>query len=581
MVAVTNASYSGGSSDASAATVTATAMRFDRHLGNPRDDASAMSFRRSLERDREAAFPAEAATALDAWGLPRYYIPREFGGELDGLLLPAQLVRHVARRDLTAAVGHGKTFLGAVCAWVARGPAAERMASIVSAGRPVSWGLTEQGRGSDLSSSATTASLGADHIVLDGGKWPIGNATRGRAMTVLARTDSSPGPRALSLVLVDKERVDPSSLSYRPRLQLHGIRGADISGIDFTGTRVDAGALIGAPGQGLELVLKSLQLTRTLCSALSLGSADQAIDIVLNPESGVDLRPGKRTGQRAIVGRAIADLLFAEAVGYTGVRHIHSVPEEMALESAFVKFLVPDAVDLMYRDLARVLGGGAQVIGTGGTSRFEKASRDNRVVGIFDGNSVVNLNVMINEFPNIAKDDGGAALEDVIASLGHPAHAERLEPGRLRLMTRRGSSLLRALPGLADALDDGRLPRQTVAVAAELAAELGRVLDAVRSTPRAARPPTDDFVVAERLALLFGAAASIAVYVANRDRPMTGLWTDGAWLRAVLSRVASRLGLGPSGAGDIDELLQLAAAEHRGGLPVSLLPDWADAEVWR
>ena len=495
--------------------------------------------------------------------------------------MPAQLIRQVARRDLTAAVGHGKTFLGAVCAWVAGGAAAERMATIVASGQPVSWGLTEEGRGSDLGNSGTVASLDGDGIVVDGGKWPIGNATRGRAITVLARTDPRPGPRALSLVLVDKAAVDPSTLSYRPRLRLHGIRGADISGVDFAGTRVDADALIGAPGQGLELVLKSLQLTRTLCSALSLGSADQAIDIVLEVEGDRSLLSNSRMGERTIVGRAIADVVFAEAVGYTGVRHIHSVPEEMALESAFVKFLVPDAVDLAYRELARVLGGSAQVLGAAGPARFEKAMRDNRVVGIFDGNSVVNLNVMINEFPNIAKDDVTVAPEDVIDALSHPAPAEHLEPARLRLMTRRGSSLLRALPALVDVLDDGRLPGDTIAMARRLAAELGLVLDAVRVTPRSPRPPAADFVLAERLALLFGAAACLAMYLANRDRAMTRLWTDGAWLRAVLARTGRRLGLGSSGDGAIDELLDLAVSEHRAGRPVSLLPHWSDTEVWR
>ena len=561
--------------------VGSTTIQLDRLLGNPRDDSSVMSFRRSLELDRAAMFPAEAAAVLDAWGLPRFYIPQEFGGALESLHEPAQLIRHVARRDLTAAVGHGKTFLGAVCAWVAGGAAADRMESIVASGRPVSWGLTEEGRGSDLASSATAASLGADAIVVDGGKWPIGNATRGQAIVVLARTDNTPGPRALSLVLVEKDKVDAATLSYRPRLLTHGIRGADISGIDFASTRVDADALIGAPGQGLELVLKSLQLTRTLCSALSLGSADQAIDIVLDAGCGMDRSPHARIGDRTIVARAVADLVFAEAVGYTGVRHIHSFPEEMALESAFVKFLVPDAVDLIYRELARVLGGSAQLIGAAGPARFEKASRDNRVVGIFDGNSVVNLNVMINEFPNIAKADDGVVLEDVVGALAHPARGEHLEPGRLRLMTRRGSSLLRAFPALVDVLDDGRLPSETGAVARELASELNRVLEAVRATPRAPRPPAEDFALAERLALLFGGAASIAMYAANRDRTMTGLWTGGAWLSAVLARVARRLGVGSSGEGALDVLLDLAYAEHRAGRPVSLLPHWSDPEVWR
>ena len=401
--------------------VGSTTRELDRLLGNPRDDSSVMSFRRSLELDRAAMFPAEAAGVLDAWGLPRFYIPQEFGGALERSSragsahppcgparshrrrrtrqdLPRRGVRVGGRRSGCRPDGVDRRFRTTQC----RG------------GSPRKGGAATSPVPRRRRRSVPTRS------VVDGGKWPIGNATRGQAIAVLARTDSTPGPRALSLVLVEKDKVDAATLSYRPRLRTHGIRGADISGIDFANTRVDADALIGAPGQGLELVLKSLQLTRTLCSALSLGSADQAIDIVLDAGCGSDRSPHSRIGDRTIVARAVADLVFAEAVGYTGVRHIHSFPEEMALESAFVKFLVPDAVDLIYRELARVLGGSAQVIGAAGPARFEKASRDNRVVGIFDGNSVVNLNVMINEFPNIAKSDDASRARGRGRGAGSP-----------------------------------------------------------------------------------------------------------------------------------------------------------------
>ena len=49
------------------------------------------------------------------------------------------------------------------------------------------------------------------------------------------------------------------------------------------------------------------------------------------------------------------------------------------------------------------------------------------------------------------------------------------------------------------------------------------------------------------------------MYAANRDRTMTGLWTGGAWLSAVLARVARRLGVGSSGDGGLDVLLDLAS----------------------
>ena len=193
----------------------APAADLDRFLGDPGDPASPMSFERALARDRAAEFPLEAAEALNEWGVHHYYVPSAFGGRLDDVLTPLLIMRNVARRDVTAAVGHGKTVLGAICAWAAADGSAEQMARIVLAGDPVSWGLTEQGRGSDIASSTTSAALGADGIVLDGHKWPIGNATRGRAVTVLARTDDRPGP-AVALARARRQagrRSDDAELS--------------------------------------------------------------------------------------------------------------------------------------------------------------------------------------------------------------------------------------------------------------------------------------------------------------------------------------------------------------------------------
>ena len=188
---------------------------FERFLGDPRDAASVIPADRSVELDERREFPVDAIAAVNERGLQRWYVPEAQGGELRDFLVPMMMIRSIARRDLTVAVAHGVTFLGAVGAWITGGPIADTMAELVLDGGPVSWGLTERGRGSDLSNTATTAALG-DRVVLDGEKWPINNATRGRAMTVLARTSDQPGPRSLSLVLLDKHRVESGTLAYAP-----------------------------------------------------------------------------------------------------------------------------------------------------------------------------------------------------------------------------------------------------------------------------------------------------------------------------------------------------------------------------
>jgi alkylation response protein AidB-like acyl-CoA dehydrogenase len=75
--------------------------------------------------------------------------------------------------------------------------------------------MTEQGAGSDVSATETQASLNADDSwSLQGDKWFCSNPDAGFAM-VLARSESAPGLKGVSLFLLPKVRPDGSTNSYR------------------------------------------------------------------------------------------------------------------------------------------------------------------------------------------------------------------------------------------------------------------------------------------------------------------------------------------------------------------------------
>ena len=48
---------------------------------------------------------------------------------------------------------------------------------------------------------------------------------------------------------------------------------------DGAEARLEEASTVGPPGSGFELVLKAFQLTRTVCTGLSLGAADHALDL--------------------------------------------------------------------------------------------------------------------------------------------------------------------------------------------------------------------------------------------------------------------------------------------------------------
>lgn len=506
-------------------------------LGDPSDPTALLNRRDVLAWDERSAFPEAAVEALDSWGLPASYVPTEFGGRLRDLTPPMSHIRRIAARDLTVAVAHGKTFLGAVCAWLVGGDTARRMAQIVLAGDPVSWGLTERGRGSDLVRSATRLVPGLGGFRLTGEKWPINNATRGRAMCALVRTRDEQSPTSLSLVLVDKHEVDPRGFESLRKVVTHGIRGADISGLRWHDTRVPPDAIMGAPGRGLELALKGLQLTRIACTALSLGAADRAVTEVLQfaADRQVADRPlGTYPIARAQLGGILADAFTAEAVALVGAARASTHPHELALVSALVKYVVPCAVDRLFRDATQFLGARALLTDYRGAGLFQKAVRDNRVVGIFDGSSVVSLNSVIAEFPAIAR----GQREDLASE---PTIGDRINFGALRLGTRHGTSLFREIPVYIDFLSR-QWGAQTPQSMDRFCTIAQAVLDEVRAAPRSPLPSAGQFDLARRVAEVFAGACCLAIASGATGRPTTTIARSPVWADAVLTRIVARLG---------------------------------------
>ncbi|MFF0445682.1 AMP-binding protein [Streptomyces sp. NPDC004609] len=553
-------------------------------LGDPRDARRAFSFRRCAELDRAEVFPAGICRELDALGVPRWFVPERHGGELRGGEDLLEIIRTLGRRDFTVALGHVKTYLGAVSVWVAGTPAqAAALGARVVDGAVVSLALTEQAHGSDLLAGDLTAVPTEDGWRLDGEKWLINNATRAGLVCVLARTRPEGGARGFSLFLVDKSALVPGSWRPLGRVPTHGVRGADISGIAFDGAELGRDALIGAEGSGLETILKGFQITRTLCSAMSLGMVDQAL------RTAVDFARTHRLYNRPLaelpeaartLAEAYADLLAMEAVALVATRSVHTLTGEQSAVSAVVKYLVPTLGDEVVGALRGLLGARAMLVTDHAHGLFQKIERDHRIVGIFDGSTAVNLHALINQFPVLARgfrrrlaDEDGVARA---ARLDRPP--PELDHGRLTLHSRTGSSVVQSLPRALERLRAAGVPAATAARAGHLAAladVLHEEMAAHRHTAR--EVPESAFALARRYALVYAGAASLHLWLENRGTAVAGgpPWSGTVWLDAVLVRLIGRL----TGEPDLDDtegpaldaLLHALHTQHGSGLLFSLL----------
>ena len=539
------------------------AEALETHLGSPLDPAGVLSFAQAVALDEHDAYPEAACRALNAWGLAAYYVPHVHGGRLRSFEELLALVRVVARRDLTVAIAHAKTFLGAAPVWVAGSTEQQtRLAERIANHEQVALAYHEQAHGSDMNASEVRAEADGDGYRLSGEKWLVNNATRGTALTVFARTSPAGGPRGFSLFLVEKAALDPATYTHLPRLKTHGIRGADFSGIRFTDCPIPATALLGPLGGGLELSIRTFQLTRTLIPALALGAADTALRttlaFALERKLYGDTVWALPYPRQTLVD-AFVDLLVCECTTIGAARGAHVAPAQMGVWSAVVKYYVPTTVEAVVRSLAGVLGARYYLREGHQWGIFQKLVRDNAIISLFDGNTAVNLQVIAQQLRFLIEYEPGATCElEQQARLAHifalDAPVGELDPAGLGLSNRGRDDLTQSLPAARAWLehlrathdgDPALLDDLATLTAALLEAQAAQVTLRAAGEARYGRQFTKSpaiFELAKRHCALHAAAACLQMWRYNRTR-LGGWFGAGEWLALALERLLQTLGL--------------------------------------
>lgn len=382
------------------------ATSFEQYLGSPFCNDSPCSFESIVALDELQQFPVEFCREIEQWGILAYYVPTNLGGRLQRFDEAMLLFRSIAGRDLTTAIGHAKTFLGAICTWISGNSEQQnKLAKAILAGEIVALGLTERNAGSDLIRNAVFAMRTSTGYQLNGEKWLINNGTRSRFITVYARTTNDETARSHSIFLVDKAALVTGSYTHLPKIQTLGIRGADISGIRFVNASIPLDTRIGVEGSGLETVLKGFQITRPLCASLSLGAADTGLRVGMTYALGRQLYKDsvwQIPHTRRVLTNAYLDLLLCDLFLTITMRVIHIAPEQMSIWAAIAKFWIPSTVESILDQLSNVLASRFFLREGLAGGIFQKVVRDNALVGLFDGSKIVNLYSLAMQLRSLA-----------------------------------------------------------------------------------------------------------------------------------------------------------------------------------
>ncbi|WP_199487443.1 acyl-CoA dehydrogenase family protein [Actinomadura spongiicola] len=514
------------------------------------DDAGPFSYRAIVEAEEHDALPPGAVDAVRAWGFPEYLVPSGLGGRLTTLEELFLVTRALSRRSVTVAVMYGSGLLAVNPVWL-WGDARQRrtVAEGVLGGDLACFGVSEADHGSDVTASESEAELQGDELVLTGTKWPVGNATRGRFVTTYART----GPRDFSLILVDKEELDPDTWSTLPPVRTVGLRGHDLSGVAFSGARVPADRVIGRRGSGLVQTLKTLQITRTAIAALSVGTMDAVVRIGMDYARHRTLY-GSDIYQIPVIRdhllKAHLDLLIAECVAIPVARCLTVAPERLSLWSSIVKYFVPVLGEEVVGSIGTVLAARGYLREGVAHGVFQKLQRDHAIASIFEGTTHVNLANVAGQLPYLVDPPEETGREDdLLADLFRWTRTPPawVPDGRVLQLTNEGRD---EVGQRFEVICEELLTTADAHAAPGVAAELKDLMSGVggmRATleqgVRAGAGDTTSVAAlarAKRYCELHAMLSCVLTWLHNRQR-FGGPFADGQWLVLCLQRLLQRV----------------------------------------
>lgn len=157
--------------------------------------------------------------------------------------------------------------------------------------------LSEKDAGSDVAAMACAARRDANSYILDGEKTWISNGGIADVYTVFARTGEAPGTRGISAFVVF---ADDPGFSVTERIDV--IAPHPLATIRFENCRIPISRLLGSPGEGFKIAMRTLDIFRASVAAAALGFARRAFDEAL-----------AHARTRKMLGNTLADLQLTQA----------------------------------------------------------------------------------------------------------------------------------------------------------------------------------------------------------------------------------------------------------------------------
>lgn len=235
----------------------------------------------AAEIDATEEFPQELVDEMAELGFFGIKIPEEYGGLGLDMRTYISVMEEIAKKSATATlyISSANSLSSApIILFGTEEQKQQYLPGIVDNSAPVAFALTEPNAGSDAGSLQTKAVRDGDDFILNGTKCFISFAPDAAYAIVFAKTDPEAGTHGITAFILDMSL--PGVSTGKPEEKM-GQRGVRVSDIVMEDVRVSSDCVLGEVNKGWTNAMSTLDLGRIGVSSMSLGIAQEAMDLAV------------------------------------------------------------------------------------------------------------------------------------------------------------------------------------------------------------------------------------------------------------------------------------------------------------
>jgi acyl-CoA dehydrogenase len=346
--------------------------------------------------DRSAEFPWENVKAINALGLNTMFIPEAYGGAPLSYAAYLACVREISKACAATGIIWATNF-HAIKPLVDFGAEEQkkRLLPRIAQGGLASLAITEPSAGSDATGMKTRFRPEGDHIVVDGGKTFITSGDVADLILLFGKwSEIGDERKAISALILEKGTPGFQVVRTEDKM---GHRASSTATLAFDGCRVPRANLLGAPGEGLALLLASLNRSRPSVAAHALGIARAAFEdavAYINERRQSGRRIVEFQGIQFLLADLATELAQCEAWLWHVARLVDGGAKDFGIEASMLKMRASDLAMRIATEAVQLHGG----YGYCKDYRVERLMRDAKITQIWEGTNQVHRQLIGRSF---------------------------------------------------------------------------------------------------------------------------------------------------------------------------------------